>query len=125
MRSFITIRYFLTIIRRRNMNVDSDLRASELTVQQLRVFCEVFDRSSYAEAARRLSTTPPALWSQVRILERRYGVELFRKVGRRLESTPEAEQLREAFRPLLTGLASTFELVGQAAAELPPTIRLV
>ena len=107
------------------MSIDPALRVSELTVQQLCVFCEVFDRSSYAEAARRLGTTPPALWSQVRNLERRYGVELFRKVGRRLVSTPEGEKLRESFRPLLAGLASTFDLVGQATAESPRTIRLV
>jgi DNA-binding transcriptional LysR family regulator len=107
------------------MSIDATLRAAELTVQQIRIFCEVFDRAGYSEAARHLGTTPPALWSQVRLLERRYGVALFRKVGRCVASTPEAEQLREAFRPLLAGLASTFDLVGPSASELPRTIRLV
>lgn len=106
------------------MNALFASRASELTVQQLQIFCEVFDRGSYAEAARRLSLTPPSLWAQVRLLERRYRVTLFRKIGRRLASTPEAEALREALRPILAGLDSTFEIIGPDAREQPRTIKL-
>ena len=89
--------------------MDSHLpsRASDLTVQQMQIFCEVFDRGSYAEAARRLGLTPPSLWAQVHQLERRYGVALFRKIGRRVTHTPDAERLRDAFRPILAGLEST------------------
>ncbi len=100
-------------------------RASDLTVQQMQIFCEVFDRQSYAEAARRLNLTPPSLWAQVRLLERRYRVALFLKKGRRVVSTPAAEQLREAFRPFLAGLESTFDIVGPNARRQPRTIRLV
>jgi DNA-binding transcriptional LysR family regulator len=100
-------------------------RASDLTVQQIQIFCEVFDRGSYAEAARRLGLTPPSLWAQVHLLEQRYGVPLFRKEGRRVVCTPDAERLREAFRPFLAGLESTFDIVGSAARSQPRTIRLV
>lgn len=100
-------------------------RASDLTVQQMQIFCDVFDCGSYAEAARRRQSTPPALWSQVRLLERRYRVTLFRKLGRRVVSTPDAARLREALRPLLAGLESTFEIVGPTADSAPRTIRLV
>lgn len=100
-------------------------RASDLTVQQMQIFCEVFDRESYAEAARQLGLTPPSLWAQVHQLQRRYGVALFRKVGRHVIRTPDAERLREALRPLLAGLESTFDIIGPAARSQPRTIRLV
>jgi DNA-binding transcriptional LysR family regulator len=59
------------------------------------------------------------------MLERRYHVALFRKEGRRVVCTPDAERLREAFRPFLAGLESTFDLVGSTARRQPRTIRLV
>lgn len=107
------------------MKASPAFRASDLTVQQIQVFCEVFDRGSYAEAARRLGLTPPSLWAQVRLLEQRYRVALFRKAGRRVVSTPDAQRLRDAFRPCLAGLESTFDIVGPAARSQPRTIRIV
>jgi DNA-binding transcriptional LysR family regulator len=99
-------------------------KALELTIQQIHVFCVVCDRGSYAEAARQLGMTPPSLWSQVQLLERRYGVSLFRKEGRRVESTTDAKRLRELYRPLLTGLESTFQVIGPDN-EHPKAITLV
>lgn len=107
------------------MDRDSASRASDLTIQQIQIFCEVFDCGSYAEAARRLGLTPPSLWAQVHLLERRYCVALFRKEGRRVVCTPDAQRLRDAFRPFLAGLESTFDIVGLTARGQPRTVRLV
>ncbi len=106
------------------MNKNLFTKASELTIQQIQIFCEVCDRGSYAEAARHLGMTPPSLWSQVHILERRYGVSLFLKEGRHVESTDHAKRLRELYRPLLNGLESTFDIVGPDDSH-PQSITLV
>jgi DNA-binding transcriptional LysR family regulator len=99
-------------------------RAAELTVQQIQFFCEVFDRESYAEAARQLGMTAPSLWSQVQLLERRYGVILFEKTGRRVTCTADARRLRELYRPVLNGLESTFEIV-RPDGDHPQAITMV
>jgi DNA-binding transcriptional LysR family regulator len=106
------------------MNTNLLPKALELTIQQIHIFCEVCDRGSYAAAARHLGMTPPSLWSQVQLLERRYGVSLFRKEGRRIESTTHAKRLRELYRPLLTGLESTFQVVSPIE-DHPQVITLV
>lgn len=85
------------------MRADSEA-ADELTVQQLRSFCVVFDKQSYSEAARSTGLSVPTIWEQVRKLEKRYSTVLFEKRGRRIQSTPAAELLYESLRPLLTGL---------------------
>jgi DNA-binding transcriptional LysR family regulator len=94
------------------MNQIRTSRSSELTVQQMTIFCEVYDHESYAEAARALDMTPPSVWSQVQLLEQRYDVQLFKKDGRRVTRTQDATRLREIYRPILAGLETSFDVVG-------------
>ena len=89
-------------------------RADELTVQQLRSFCAVYERGSYAEAAADLGLAVPTIWEQVRTLAARYGVPLFARKGRRIEPTPAAAVLFDALRPVLAGVDSSFHLVHEA-----------
>jgi DNA-binding transcriptional LysR family regulator len=99
--------------------------ADQLSVQQLRSFCVVFQKQSYAAAAREIGLTVPAIWEQVRAVEARYQAALFRRRGRRIESTPTAALLYDELRPLLAGLDSTFSLVSEAQGERPHTLTLV
>lgn len=59
---------------------------------------------SFTKAARELYVTPAAISQQVRILEERLGIILFRRLSRNLEMTEEAEMLydglRDAFRTI-------------------------
>ena len=96
-----------------------------LGVQQLRAFCRVFERQSYAAAARDLGLSVPTVWEQVRAVERRYGTELLERRGRRIAPTPAGELLCASLRPLLAGLDSTFERVREGAGEGPRRITLV
>lgn len=50
---------------------------------------------SFAAAAAELAVTPAAVSQQVRQLEQRLGIALFRRAGRRLEATVEARRLAE------------------------------
>jgi DNA-binding transcriptional LysR family regulator len=99
--------------------------ADQLAVQQLRSFCRVCERRSYAAAARELGISVPTLWEQVRTLERRTGTLLFVRRGRRIEPTPAAEVLRHSLESLLTGLDSTFDLLRDEGGNAPRTLTLV
>jgi DNA-binding transcriptional LysR family regulator len=90
------------------------LRSDELTIQQLRSFCAVYEHGSYADAAEHLGIAIPTIWEQVRTMASRYGVTLFRRSGRRIEPTTAATVLFEALRPVLAGVDSSFHLVQES-----------
>src|SRR3954468_19361609 len=100
------------------------LRANDLTVQQLRTFCVVFERRSYAAAAKDLELSVQTIWEQVQALGRHYATGLFEKQGRRIVPTRRAELLYESLRPLLAGLDSTFEMVREEDSR-PHTLTIV
>ncbi|MDB5775702.1 MAG: LysR family transcriptional regulator [Herbaspirillum sp.] len=79
-----------------------------MTLEQLRIFVEVAERQHLTQAAAYLYLTPSAVSSAIRALEDRYGVPLFNRVGRRIETT-------ETGRAFLIEAKST--LAGAAAAE--------
>ncbi|MGI4859363.1 MAG: LysR family transcriptional regulator, partial [Janthinobacterium lividum] len=58
-----------------------------MTLEQLRIFVAVAQRSHLTRAAEALSLTPSALSSALRNLEERYGVQLFDRVGRGIALT--------------------------------------
>src|SRR5579863_10111090 len=55
--------------------------------RQLAAFCAVVERRSFSQAAERLGVTQPAVSLQIRALEKRLGVQLFDRSGRRVEPT--------------------------------------
>ena len=58
-----------------------------MDTRQLRAFCEVVDRKSFSQAAERLGVTQPAVSLQVRSLEKRLGLQLLDRSGRRVAPT--------------------------------------
>ena len=99
--------------------------ADQLTVQQLRTFCHVHELKSYSAAARKLNLSVPAVWEQVQSLQRRYGVELFEKVGRGITVTLASQQLYQVLQPVLTGLDSSFELLHRERSSPTQPITIV
>ncbi|WP_230672264.1 LysR substrate-binding domain-containing protein [Rathayibacter sp. Leaf248] len=67
-----------------------------LDVRRLVLLREVAVRGTLAAAAEALAYSPSAVSQQLSVLERETGVELLRKVGRRVQLTPQAEILVEA-----------------------------
>jgi DNA-binding transcriptional LysR family regulator len=78
----------------------------ELRFQQLQGFCETARARSFAVAAVRLGLSRPALWQQVRELERLLGADLVRRHGRGVELTDDGHALLELAEPLVAGFAS-------------------
>ncbi|SFA94292.1 DNA-binding transcriptional regulator, LysR family [Cohnella sp. OV330] len=60
-------------------------------LEDMRVFATVVEHSSLNRAADRLNVTQPALSRRIARLERELGVDLFRRIGKRLELTPAGQ----------------------------------
>lgn len=64
-----------------------------LNLNQLRVFYEAAGSGSFTAAARKLFITQPAVTAQVRLLEERCNLKLFKKKGRNVFLTDEGQTL--------------------------------
>ena len=96
----------------------------QLTTQQIRTFCDVFERGTYAAAARAMGLSTSAVWEQVKELEKQYDLELFQRRGRQVEATGAGTRLYELLKPLLTGLDSTLQVLGEGEGLQPTEITL-
>jgi DNA-binding transcriptional LysR family regulator len=74
-----------------------------MELRHLRYFVAVAEAGSVSRAAARLHLTQPALSRRIRDLERDLGVELFDRIGRRIELTAQGEDLLHRSRDLLAG----------------------
>jgi DNA-binding transcriptional LysR family regulator len=104
---------------------ESSLKANDLSVQQMRWFCQVFELRSFAAVARKFGYSAPTIWEQVKRLESSYGEVLFERVGRIIRPTPAAEVLYESLIPLLSALDSTFEQVRELRGPSRSTLTIV
>ncbi|MBK5960640.1 LysR family transcriptional regulator [Rhodoplanes elegans] len=64
-----------------------------VTLDQLRTFCDVATLGSFSAAAERAGLTQPAVSLQIRTLERRLGVRLIERLGRRAQPTAAGSDL--------------------------------
>jgi DNA-binding transcriptional LysR family regulator len=69
-----------------------------LNFDQLRALVEVVERGSFSAAARELNLTQPAVSLQIRELERRFGLRLIERLGKRAHATVPGGELVEAAR---------------------------
>jgi DNA-binding transcriptional LysR family regulator len=68
-----------------------------MTLDQLRIFIAVAEREHLTRAAEALNLTPSAVSAAIHALEARYGVQLFDRIGRRIEVSRNGRLfLREA-----------------------------
>jgi DNA-binding transcriptional LysR family regulator len=72
-----------------------------METRQLKAFCEVIDCKSFSQAAGRLGVTQPAVSLQMRTLEKRLGVQLLDRSGRRVEPTEAGLRLYRGAQRLL------------------------
>lgn len=68
---------------------------------QLRALLEVIESKSFSAAARKLNLSQPAVSTQIRELERRFGVTLVERLGKQMHATPPGRELVEAGRQVL------------------------
>ncbi len=74
-----------------------------LSLDQLQALIEVADLGSFSAAARRLNLTQPAISLQIRELERRAGVALIERLGKRAFPTAAGQELIDHARRLRAG----------------------
>ncbi len=72
-----------------------------MDTRQLAAFCAVVERQSFSQAAERLGVTQPAVSLQVRSLEKRLGLQLLDRSGRRVEPTEAGLRLFRGAQRLL------------------------
>lgn len=83
------------------------------TFRQLRVFSEAARHQSFAEAARVLHLTPPAVSMQMKELESQVGLPLFERHGRQVRLTTAGEYVLVYARRILAGLKDAEDAVAR------------
>jgi molybdate transport repressor ModE-like protein len=76
----------------------------DVTLQQLRSFCETARRGSLTAAARELGLAHPTVWKQVHALEEHFRVRLVEPHARGCRLTDEGRVLAELASPLVTDI---------------------
>src|SRR5205823_937109 len=90
-----------------------------MDTRQLAAFCAVVERRSFSQAAEQLGVTQPAVSLQIRSLEKRLGLQLLDRSGRRVEPTEAGRRLyRSAQRLLAMEQQLLAELGEEAEGEL-------
>jgi DNA-binding transcriptional LysR family regulator len=95
-----------------------------LDVRRLRLLREVQIRGTLAEVAIALNFSPSSVSQQLTLLEQETGVELLRKVGRRVQLTPQAEILVEHTAALLDVLERAEADLTASLATVSGTVRV-
>src|SRR5258707_3194686 len=70
-----------------------------MDTRQLAAFCAVVERRSFSQAAEQLGVTQPAVSLQIRSLEKRLGLRLVDRSGRRLAPTSAGRRLHRSAHP--------------------------
>ena len=78
----------------------------EMTLQQLRGFCETIRLGSFSAAAQALGLSHPTIWSQVHALERRFGTKLVDTGASGCRATEDGQLLADLAAPLVAGFGS-------------------
>src|ERR671920_2305537 len=96
-----------------------------MDTRQLAAFCAVVERASFSQAAEHLGVTQPAVSLQIRSLEKRLGVQLLDRSGRRVEPTDAGRRLyRAAQRMLALEEQLVEEVTRDDAGELAGTLAI-
>src|SRR5262245_50779630 len=90
----------------------------EVTLQQLRSFCETVRLGSFSAAAAALGLSHPTVWTQVHALERRFGTKLVEAHARGCRVTEAGHMLAEMAAPLVTGFGSLESSYRAAQSEV-------
>lgn len=95
-----------------------------MTLEQLRIFLAVAERMHVTGAARQLHMTQSAVSAAIAALESRHGVQLFHRVGRRIELSDAGRSLVNEARSLLGHAAALSLMLDELADEERGTLRL-
>lgn len=80
---------------------------SDISLRLLEIFAAMMRCSTTVETAEHLKISQPAVSSSLRQLETQLGITLFTRTGRRLQPTPEAQELYSEIQPMF-GIVRSF-----------------
>ncbi|EFF78488.1 LysR substrate binding domain protein [Achromobacter piechaudii ATCC 43553] len=95
-----------------------------LNLDHLRTFAQVIELGSFSAAADRGGVTQPAVSLQIRQLERRFGLKLVERVGRRAGPTAAGLELLTHIRVIDAALAQAEQVMSAHASQVSGRIRL-
>src|SRR5262245_53706118 len=95
-----------------------------LNLDQLQAFAEVIRLGSFSAAAHRLSLTQPAVSLQVGQLEKRLGVKLLERLGRRISPTAAGHRLLDHAARIDAAVAAALAAVAPHARGEAGRLRL-
>jgi len=95
-----------------------------LSLDHLDTFTRVIDLGSFSAAAQRLEVSQPAVSLQVRQLERRLGVRLIDRVGRRATATAAGQELLAHARQIESAVADAIEAMSRHSGGTVGRVRL-
>lgn len=95
-----------------------------LDIRRLKLLRELGIRGTLAEVAEALAYSPSSVSQQLALLEKEAGVELLRKVGRRVALTPEALVLIEHTDELIAALDRAEAALAASQRDVRGTVRL-
>src|SRR5579859_2290256 len=95
-----------------------------LSFDQLDTFAAVVELGSFSAAAARLNLTQPAISFQIRQLERRLGLRLIERLGRRVQPTPAGVELLPYIRRIDEAAASAIEAMAYRTQGIVGRVRL-
>ncbi|OZI60192.1 LysR family transcriptional regulator [Bordetella genomosp. 11] len=96
-----------------------------LSSEDLRFFLTVVAARSLAEAARTLDVTPPAVTQRLAGLERRLGIRLVERTGRRIALTDEGELLAARGRRICEDLGQLADTLGSRGSVIAGHLRVL
>jgi DNA-binding transcriptional LysR family regulator len=96
----------------------------QLNLDQLHAFQQVVALGSFSAAAQRLNLTQPAVSLQVRELERRLGVRLLERLGRRVAPTAAGRDLLPHIRRIEEAAAEAVRTMTDHAGTVTGRVRL-
>jgi DNA-binding transcriptional LysR family regulator len=95
-----------------------------LNLDQLETFAAVIELGSFSAAAARLNLTQPAVSFQIRQLERRLGLHLVERIGRRARATAAGLDLLPHIRRIDEVVASAIEAMAYHTKGVAGRVRL-
>lgn len=100
------------------------MSARDVELRLLRYFVVTAEELHVGRAAARLFISQPALSKQIKLLEREFGVALFRRGPRGVSLTPDGSVLLPAARETLAAADRLVELVDQVAGSRTGRLRV-
>jgi DNA-binding transcriptional LysR family regulator len=96
----------------------------EITLQQLRSFCETARLGSLTAAATALGIAHPTVWKQVHTLEREFGAQLIEPFARGCRLTEAGRLLAELASPPLANIVSLKRYFQERYAQAEASVRV-